>query len=235
MLLRSLVFRGFVRVQGVGNFGTIPECPRDVRRGGLPIHTASRAFALDRLCRGYSVTPERGSFASRGGGKTFCGTCGAILFSWYDRRTRRARDLPNGEMRVYLELEVRRVLCRRCQVVKRERLDFLAANPFYTQRFAFYVGRRCRVSTVKDLADELLLNWHTVKELDKHYMREQLRRVGTPGPKIIGLAGNFWSLRKVYCRVARYWYKMLCSRSWAGRFTWEVFNQVLERFPLQHP
>ncbi len=47
--------------------------------------------------------------------------------------------------------------------------------------------------------------------------------------------GNFWSVRKVYCRVARYWYKMLCSRSWRGRFTWEVFNQVLERFPLQHP
>jgi len=29
------------------------------------------------------------------------------------------------------------------------------------------------------------LDWHTVKELDKHHMREQLRRVGTPGPKVI--------------------------------------------------
>jgi len=28
--------------------------------------------------------------------------------------------------------------------VKRERLDFLADNPFYTKRFAYYVGRRCR-------------------------------------------------------------------------------------------
>ena len=50
-----------------------------------------------------------------------------------------------------------------------------------------------------------------------------------------GLAGNFWSIRKAYCRATRYWYKMLCSRSWRGRFTWEVFNQVLQRFPLQHP
>jgi hypothetical protein len=39
-----------------------------------------------------------------------------------------------------------------------------------------------------------------------------------------GLAGNLWSIRKTYCRVTRYWYKMLCSRSWRGRFTWEVFN-----------
>ena len=58
-------------------------------------------------------------------------------------------------MRVYLELEVRRVACRRCQAVKREQLDFLADNPFYTERFAFYVGRRCRVSTIKDVAEEL--------------------------------------------------------------------------------
>ncbi|MGH8291113.1 MAG: transposase family protein [Steroidobacteraceae bacterium] len=55
--------------------------------------------------------------------------------------------------------------------MKQERLAFLADNPFYTRRFAFYVGRRCRVSTIKDVADELYLDWHTVKELDKHYMR----------------------------------------------------------------
>jgi hypothetical protein len=28
--------------------------------------------------------------------------------------------------------------------VKQERLDFLADNPFYTKRFAYFVGRRCR-------------------------------------------------------------------------------------------
>lgn len=90
-------------------------------------------------------------------------------------------------MRVYLEIEVRRVNCRRCRTVKTERLDFLADNPFYTKRFAFYVGRRCRASAIKDVADELRLDWHTVKELDKQYMREQLRRIGTPGPQVIGI------------------------------------------------
>ena len=59
--------------------------------------------------------------------------------------------------------------------------------PFYTKRFAFFVGRRCRASTIKDVASELRLDWHSVKELEKQYMREQLRRVGTPGPKVIGI------------------------------------------------
>ena len=32
-----------------------------------------------------------------------------------------------------------------------------------------------------------------------------------------GIAGNFRSLQKVHRAVERYWYKMLCSRNWAGR------------------
>jgi transposase len=71
--------------------------------------------------------------------------------------------------------------------VKREQLDWLADNPLYTKRFAFFVGRRCRETTVKEVAEELFLDWHTVKELDKQYMREQLRRAGTPAPRVIGI------------------------------------------------
>lgn len=71
---------------------------------------------------------------------------------------RRVRDLGSGDTRVYLEFEVRRVLCR-----------------------------RCRASTLKDVAEELHLDWHAVKELDKEYMRIQLERIGIPGLKAIGI------------------------------------------------
>jgi transposase len=78
--------------------------------------------------------------------------------------------------------------------VKQEKLEWLAEFPFYTKRFAFYVGRRCRGSTIQDIAKELHLNWKTVKGLEKQYMREQLGRVGNPGPKAIGI--DEFSLRK---------------------------------------
>ena len=78
-------------------------------------------------------------------------------------------------------------MCRHCGKVKREHLDFLADNPFYTKRFAWFVARRCRTSTIKDVAEELHLDWHAVKELDKEYMRIQLERIGKPGPKAIGI------------------------------------------------
>ena len=90
-------------------------------------------------------------------------------------------------MRLYLEVEVRRVQCRRCGTVKRERLDVLADNSFYTKHFAYYVGRRCRSATIKDIAEELNLGWDTVKALEKQYMQAQLAKAGTPGPKAIGI------------------------------------------------
>jgi transposase len=107
--------------------------------------------------------------------------------SFYDRVRRQVRDLSSGPHRIYLDVEVRRVRCRRCGTVKRERLEFLADNPLYTQRFARYVGRRCRSATIRDIAEELQLDWDAVKELDKQYMRAQLKRAGTPGPKAIGI------------------------------------------------
>ena len=59
---------------------------------------------------------------------------------------RAVRDLP--------ELEVRRVDCRQCGRVKRERLEFLLENTLHTERIARYIGRRCRTGTIKDVAKD---------------------------------------------------------------------------------
>ena len=71
--------------------------------------------------------------------------------------------------------------------MKTERLEWLADNPFYTKRFAFFVGRRCRETSIKEVADELSLDWQAVKDLDQQYMQEQLRRAGDPAPRVIGI------------------------------------------------
>src|SRR5216117_1949251 len=125
-----------------------------------------------RLWDTYSFCGFRGSESARDQAqptlkKTACGCCGRGQMGWYDRKVRRVRDLSCGDTRIYLELEVRRVECCYCGKVKRERLDFLADNPLYTKRFAYYVGRRCRQATIKDVAKELALDWHTVKALEQ--------------------------------------------------------------------
>lgn len=71
--------------------------------------------------------------------------------------------------------------------MKREKIDFLLDDRFYTERFAHVVGRRCRESTVKDVAKEYHLDWHTVKELDKVYMKAQLAEAKEVAPRVIGI------------------------------------------------
>ena len=104
----------------------------------------------------------------------------------------RSQDLPGARSVVRRHADFPgigdgRLDCRNCGKVKRERLDFLADNPHYTKRFAYYVGRRCRSATIKDVAADLRLDWHTVKTLDQQYMQAQLARAGRPGPQVIGI------------------------------------------------
>ena len=49
------------------------------------------------------------------------------------------------------------------------------------------MGGRCRTATIKDLAEELNLDWDTVKTVEKQDMRAQLAKARTPGPQVIGI------------------------------------------------
>jgi len=92
---------------------------------------------------------------------------------------------------------MRRVSCAACGV-KNEKLAFLSANTKYTLRFAMQIGGLCRAMTITDVARRMHLDWHTVKELDKIYMREQLARAGHPTPNIIGVDEVSIKKRHVY-------------------------------------
>ena len=96
--------------------------------------------------------------------------------------------------------------------MRQERFDFLSDNPFYTKRFAIYVGKRCQASTIRDVAKDLHLDWKTVKELDKQYMQAQLNRLGVPGPRVIGI--DELSIRKGHT------YRILVSDLESARPIW---------------
>lgn len=70
--------------------------------------------------------------------------------------------------------------------MKREHLDRLAANPHHTKRFALYVGKQCRSASIKEVAEDLHVDWHAEK-MDKLYMREPLAHGSEPRPAVIGV------------------------------------------------
>jgi len=132
--------------------------------------------------------------------------------TWYDRKTRRVRDLSCGDTRVVLEIEVRRVQCGKCGGVKSERLDWMVHRRLYTKRFAHHVGQRCKEASISSVAQEFQLDWHTVKELEKEYMREVLSKAGTPAPEAIGI--DEISIRKGHT------YRIVVSDLIRGRPIW---------------
>ena len=106
---------------------------------------------------------------------------------------------------------MRRVKCKACGV-KNEKLDFLSANTKFTLRFATQIGGLCRAMTIRDVARRMRLDWHTVKELDKIYMREQVARAGHPTPRVIGI--DEVSIKK------RHIYRIVVSDLGARRAIW---------------
>jgi hypothetical protein len=124
-----------------GNFvdGSSEAAAEIVGRIHVPRLSAGRDGA-GRLWRPQGAHPQAHTALK----KTLCRSCGCLHKGWYDRTVRRVRDLSCGDTRIYLEFDVRRVLCELSGKVKREQLDFLADNPLYTKRFAYFVGRRCR-------------------------------------------------------------------------------------------
>lgn len=153
----------------------------------LAIYLVSLAFAHIQRREECSAARRRASFAWSDRRKSPLRSQRALAHGINNRKPSRVRDLFCGEDRIYLKFELRRVWCRYFGVVKQEKLPWLADSLFYTKRFALFGGRRCRTTTIPDVARELHQDGRAVKELDGQYMREQLRRNATPGPKAIGI------------------------------------------------
>jgi transposase len=78
--------------------------------------------------------------------------------------------------------------------MKVERLDRVAQNPRYTQRFAQHAGILCRGMSNKAVAQRLHLPEHTVKDLDTQHVRAWLAKMPQPAPRVIGV--NELSIKK---------------------------------------
>jgi transposase len=93
-----------------------------------------------------------------------------------------------------------------------ETLDWLAKNPRYTKRFAQQVGKQCREMTNTAVAEMMCLEEWTVKDLDKRYMEELIKKHPAPTPRVIGI--DELSIRKGHT------YRIIVSDIERGRPIW---------------
>jgi transposase len=115
-----------------------------------------------------------------------CSCCGKEVFTIYDSRIRRLRDLSVFELATYLVVSRRRVLCPSCGV-KVEELKWAEAYQRCTIRFAEYVAKLCELLPVKQVAEVLGLNWKTVKEIDKQALKGRFGQPDYSGLRLLAV------------------------------------------------
>ena len=105
----------------------------------------------------------------RGDRKLICSGCGRKFTDAHDSREREVRDLPWGEYRTTVVIEVYRVCCPNCGV-KVEKVPQLASKAPFSQRFEEAVGGACESASVRQVARQFRLAASTVRAIDLRYL-----------------------------------------------------------------
>ena len=120
-----------------------------------------------------------------------CGGCGIGTRQVHSWRERQIRDLPWGEWRLFLVVEMHRVDCPRCGV-KTERVGFLEGKHPYTLRFAAAVARDCEDAAVNRVAARWGLSVQTVRRIDKRSLEAWSRGRDRRPLRWMGVDEIFW-------------------------------------------
>ena len=111
-----------------------------------------------------------------------CAICKSRRIVRRGKKLRRFRSIPIGTTSVFIEIEIQRVYCLACQVVRQIKLAFAKWRRTYTRAFERYVLALSRFMTILDVAKHLGVSWGTIKEIQKRYL---LKRYSRPSLKNI--------------------------------------------------
>ncbi len=107
-----------------------------------------------------------------------CGKCHQPCPLIHDRRMRLVRDRDLLELRVRLQVPIRRVDCLDCGRVS-EHLDWLPPSSRLTQRLKCWVEALLELMPISHVSQLTGLHWHTIKDIDKRRLQAS---VGTFEP-----------------------------------------------------
>jgi transposase len=106
----------------------------------------------------------------QGNRKLICSGCGRKFSDAHDSREREVRDLPWGEYRTTVIIEVYRVCCPQCGV-RVEKVPQLPSKAPFSKRFEEAVGLACESAAVRQVARQFRLAASTVRAIDLRYLQ----------------------------------------------------------------
>jgi transposase len=105
-----------------------------------------------------------------------CGLCGSKHVVRRGKVFRLIRNLPIGQKSTWIGVEVQRVWCANCEVVRQVPLLFAEPRVQYTKAFERYALELSRHMTIQDVAKHLGVSWDLVKEIQKDYLNQHFRK-----------------------------------------------------------
>jgi transposase len=102
-----------------------------------------------------------------------CSVCKGTRLTLRGTTTRRFRTVPVGSKKVYVDLEVQRVKCKRCRHIRQVNLGFADPRFSYTHAFERYALELSRHMTILDVARHLHVSWDVIKDIEKRYLRKR--------------------------------------------------------------
>lgn len=110
--------------------------------------------------------------------------------------------LPVGKRKVELAVNIPRLLCRNCGAIRQVNLVFADPKKHYTHSLERFVIDLCRVMTIADVAELTGLNWDTVKDIDKGYLRDKYKSVSLTNVRYIAIDEVYLGRKRKYITIA---------------------------------
>lgn len=109
-----------------------------------------------------------------------CSACQSNSVIGRGTTPRQFRSLPVGSHPVFFKLNVQRVECQDCKLVRQVQLNFADPRVSYSKRFERYALELLRHMTIQDVARHLGISWDVIKEIQKV---DLIKRFSKPGLK----------------------------------------------------
>ena len=120
---------------------------------------------------------------------------------------------------------------------KPDTLYFLGFTHYCTKsrRGKFQVGRRTEKSRLKRSMSKLQDKMREIRHCKVGEQVDKINQILRGHYNYYGMGGNYQSMSKIHYLTKKFLKKMLSSRSWKGKVTWELFNRIMVKYPILRP
>jgi transposase len=131
-----------------------------------------------------------------------CSNCGKRNPLRGDSYKRTVRDLDLGTKKCFITFFEEKLRCV-CGFRGYEYLSFARSYSRCTIRFEEFVYKLCEKMTISDVCDIVQLDWKTVKNIDKYYIKQQIVSLRNITPERIGVDEIAYDKGHKYLTVVR--------------------------------